>query len=86
MRGPGCAGTPSTDQAGLERSTCLYLLNAGIKGSCHYARLPLFLLYLGHLSKRDCQERECDGLCMLGLGHGTERGYAPVGMGVALLD
>lgn len=35
LRGPGCAGTPSTDQAGLERSTCLYLLNAGIKGSCH---------------------------------------------------
>jgi hypothetical protein len=34
---PGCTGTCSVDQTGLEqRSACLCLPCAGIKGICHY--------------------------------------------------
>jgi hypothetical protein len=40
---PGCPGTHSVDQAGLEHRdhACLCLLSAGIKGICHQAWLFL---------------------------------------------
>jgi hypothetical protein len=42
---PGCAGTHSVDQAGLElrnQSACLCLPSAGIKGVCHHTRPDIF--------------------------------------------
>jgi hypothetical protein len=40
---PGCPGTHSVDQTGLElkKSACLCLPSAGIKGVRHHARLSL---------------------------------------------
>jgi hypothetical protein len=44
---PGCPGTHSVDQAGLElRSACLYLPSAGIKGVRHHCPTRAFLLHL----------------------------------------
>ena len=43
---PGCPGTHSVDQAGLDRtqkSACLCLPSAGIKGVCHHARLNVLV-------------------------------------------
>jgi hypothetical protein len=43
---PGCPGTHSVDQAGLElrKSACLCLPSAGIKGMCHHCPANLFLM------------------------------------------
>ena len=43
MCSPGCSGTHSVDQAGLElRNSPACLPSAGIKGMCHHAQLAVF--------------------------------------------
>jgi hypothetical protein len=44
---PGCPGTHFVDQAGqTQKSACLCLLSAGIKGVCHHARFIVHFLNL----------------------------------------
>jgi hypothetical protein len=50
---PGCPGTHSVDQAGLElKSVCLCLPSVGITGVCHHARLLLLFLWALNLIRK----------------------------------
>jgi hypothetical protein len=52
---PGCLGTHSVDQAGLElRNSPVCLPSAGIKGMCHHARLPFLKTQLHFYYFNNC--------------------------------